>query len=96
MTALSISISVMSLVYTILSACECYVYIIIHLFGIKVFNLIHFKNVTDFWKTNQIVTLGLFHLLAKLIATLMHYPFTEPLTGSTDWSAFLEQALPTM
>ena len=64
MTALSISISVMSLVYTILSACECYVYILIYLFGIKMFNLIHFKNVTDFWKTNQIVTLGLFHLLA--------------------------------
>ena len=90
MTALSISISVTSLVYAILSACECYVYIIIYLFGIEVSNLIHFKNVTGFWKTNQIITLGLFHLLAKLIATFMRYPFTEPLPGLVDWSAFLE------
>ena len=45
-------------------------------------------NVTAFWKTNQIVTLGLFHLLAQLMATLIHYPITVPLPGLANWSAF--------
>ena len=30
-------------------------------------------HVTGFWKTNQIVTLDLFHKLAQLMATLVHY-----------------------
>ena len=29
--------------------------------------------VTGFWKSNEVVTLDLFHLLAQLIATLVHY-----------------------
>ena len=48
---------------------------------------------TGLWKTNQIVTLG---LLAKLMATLIHYPFTVPLPGLANWSAFLEPVLPTL
>ena len=49
--------------------------------------------VNGFWKT---VTLGLSILLAQLIATLIQYPFTVPLQGLTDWSAFLERVFLTM
>ena len=49
--------------------------------------------VNGFWKT---VTLGLSILLAQLIATLIQYPFTVPLQGLTDWSAFLEPVFLTM
>ena len=52
--------------------------------------------VTGFWKTDRIVTLGLFHFMAQLMATLIHYTFTLPLSGLVDWSAFLEQLLPTL
>ena len=34
--------------------------------------------------------LFLFNLLTQLIATLIHYSFTMPLPGLTDWSAFLQ------
>ena len=54
------------------------------------------KIVTGFWKTDQIVTLGLFILLAQLMATLVHYTFTVPVSGLVDWSAFLERLLPTL
>ena len=30
-------------------------------------------------------------LLAQLIGTLIHYPFTMPLAGLDNWSALLEQ-----
>ena len=53
-------------------------------------------NVTGIWKTDQIVTLILFHLLTQLIATLVHYTYTVPLPGLVDLSAFLEQVLPTL
>ena len=46
--------------------------------------------VTGIEKTDQIVIVDLFHLLAQLIATLIHYPFAVPLPDLTDWSAFLE------
>ena len=46
--------------------------------------------VTGFWKTDQIVTLGLFNFLAQLMATLVHYTYTVPSPGLVDWSAFLE------
>ena len=47
--------------------------------------------VTGFWKTNQIVTLSTYSiLLAQLITTHIHYPFTVPLPSLTDWSAFIE------
>ena len=52
------------------------------------------KYVTGFWKTNQIVTVT--HLLAQLMATLIHYTCTVPLPGLVNWSAFLEQVLPTL
>ena len=52
--------------------------------------------VTEFYKTNQIVTLGLSILLAQLIATLVHYAYIVPLPGLVDWSAFLEQVLPAL
>ena len=32
-------------------------------------------------------------LLAQLMATLIHYTFTLPLSGLVDWSAFLERLL---
>ena len=53
---------------------------------------------TGFWKTNRNVTLGRAYsiLLAQLMATLIHYTFTLPLSGLVDWSAFLEQLLPTL
>ena len=35
-------------------------------------------------------------LLAQLMATLIHNTFTPPLSGLVDWSAFLEQRLPTL
>ena len=49
--------------------------------------------VTGLWKTesDQTVTLGLFHFIGLtifLIATLIYYPFTLPLPGLADWSAF--------
>ena len=53
-------------------------------------------NVTGFWKTNQIVTLGIFHLSVQLMATLVYYTYTVQLLGLADWSAFLERLLPTL
>ena len=47
-------------------------------------------------KTDQIVTLGLFILLAQLMATVAHYTYTEPLSGLIDWSDFVERVLPTL
>ena len=35
-------------------------------------------------------------LLAQLMATLIHFPFSVPLLGLVDWSAFLERVLLTM
>ena len=35
-------------------------------------------------------------LLAQLMATLIHYTFTLPLSGLVDWSAFLERLLLTL
>ena len=47
--------------------------------------------VTEFWKTDRIVTLGLFLLLAQLMATLVNYTYAVPaLSGLADWSASLE------
>ena len=40
--------------------------------------------VTGFWKTDQIVTLGLSILLTQLVATLIHYIFTVPVSGLVD------------
>ena len=59
---------------------------------------LHFLNKCD-WilETDQIVTVGLFHFIGPAngyIRTLHIY--TVPLPGLTDWSAFLEQVLPTM
>ena len=54
------------------------------------------QNVTRFWKTDRIVTLDLLHLLAQLMAILVHYTYTVSLPGLVDWSAFLEQVLLTM
>ena len=58
--------------------------------------LVKYSSVTGFWKTDQTVILGLFHFTGPIIATLMHYPFTVPLQGLTDWSAFLEPVFLTM
>ena len=49
--------------------------------------------VTGFWKTNKIVTLGLFILLAQLMATFIHNTYTVTLPGLIDWCAFLERVL---
>ena len=55
------------------------------------------QNVTGFWKTDRIVTLGLFHFIGPAImATLIHYTYTMPLSSLIDWSAFLEPVLLTL
>ena len=41
-------------------------------------------------ETNQNFTPGLFHFIAKLMATLIHCPFTVPLPGLANWFAFLK------
>ena len=53
-------------------------------------------NVTGYWKTDQNVKLDLFHFLAQLIATYIHYLSPVALTDLADWSAFLELVLLTM
>ena len=37
-----------------------------------------------------------FYWPMQLMATLIHYTFTLPLSGLVDWSAFLERLLPTL
>ena len=49
------------------------------------------------WKTNQIVTLGLFHFIGQSNGYTHTLPITVPLPPAlTDWFAFLEQVLPTL
>ena len=45
--------------------------------------------VTEFWKPNQIITLGLFYFFgpANTVAKLIHYTYTVPLPGWSDRSA---------
>ena len=53
--------------------------------------------VTGFWKTDQDVTLGLFHLIGP--AKQLHSYITHLLWALlvlVDWSAFLEQVFPAM
>ena len=46
--------------------------------------------VTGFSKTNQNVTLGLFHFIGPANSyTFTHYTFTVALVGLADWFAFL-------
>ena len=56
--------------------------------------------VTGFSKTDQIVTLGLFHFVGPVNGythTLhIHNTYTVQLPGLVDWSAFLERVLPTL
>ena len=54
---------------------------------------------TGFWKTDQIVTPGLFHFIGPanyIMATLVQYTYTVPLLGLVDWSAYIERVLPTL
>ena len=49
--------------------------------------LLHFGKPTE-------MSLGAYSiLLAQLMATLIHYTFTLPLSGLVDWSPFLERLL---
>ena len=49
--------------------------------------LLHFGKLTE-------MSLGAYSiLLAQLMATLIHYTFTLPLSGLVDWSPFLERLL---
>ena len=50
----------------------------------------------DFGKPNELSHKAYFILLAQLITTLIHYPFTVPLPGLADWCAFLEWVLLTI
>ena len=50
----------------------------------------------DFGKPTELSHWAYSILLAQLMATLIHYTFTLPLSGFVDWSAFLEQLLPTL
>ena len=45
----------------------------------------------NFGKLTKLSHYAYFILLAQLIATLILYPFTVPLPGLANWSAFLEQ-----
>ena len=49
-------------------------------------------NVTGFEKTNKIVIVDLFHLLAQLIATLTHYPFTVLCITRLDRLVYISRA----
>ena len=60
---------------------------------------IYEKYPRGFWNTDQIVKLGLFHIVSAQLRgsyTLIYYPFTVALPGLADWSAFLEQVLLTL
>ena len=50
----------------------------------------------DFGKPTELSHWVYSILLAQLMATFVHYTYTLPLPGLVDWSAFLEQALPTL
>ena len=50
----------------------------------------HLHLQLNFGKLSNMSHLAYSILLAQLIATLMHYPFTVPLPGFANWSAFLE------
>ena len=52
-----------------------------------------YSCVTRFWKTSPIVITGLFHLLLQLIATVIHYPCTVPLSAVANQFAFVQQSL---
>ena len=46
--------------------------------------------VTEFWKTNQIVTLGLFRFIGPANSYIHTLHNTVPLPSLVNWSAFLE------
>ena len=46
--------------------------------------------VIGFLKTNQLSHLAYSILMTHPMAILIHYPFTVPLPGLVNWSAFLE------
>ena len=50
----------------------------------------------DFGKPTELSHWAYSILLAQLMATLIHYTFTLPLSGLVDWSAFLKRLLPTL
>ena len=54
--------------------------------------------VTVFWKTDQIVTLGLFHFIdpANGYTYTLHIHSAITIAGLVDWSTFLERVLPTL
>ena len=52
--------------------------------------------VTGFWKTDRIVTLGLFHFIGPANGYTHTLHIQLPLSGLVDWSAFLERLLPTL
>ena len=56
----------------------------------------HHIIVTGFWKTDQNVTLGLFHFIGQTNGYTRILHITVSVSGLVDWSAFLEQLLPTL
>ena len=46
--------------------------------------------VNGFWKTNQIVTLGLFYFIGPANSYTHALPIRSAIPGLADWSAFLE------
>ena len=64
----------------------------------SIIDIYDYMFVTGFWKTDQIVTLGLFYLnvLAQLMATLIHYTYIVPLPCLIDWPTFLVPVLLTL
>ena len=49
---------------------------------------------TGFWKTDRLITLGLFHFIGPVNGyTLIHYTYTVQLPGLVDRSAVLKRVL---
>ena len=67
---------------------------VFHMKATIIFLLLYIKSrfVTGFGTIDQIVTLGLCHFITpanSCVHLYVHYPFTMPLSGLADWSAFL-------
>ena len=68
--------------------------------GFKKFCLLYHEDyhnyVTGFWRTDQIVTLSLFHFIGPANSYTYTLPIHSSIAGLADWSTFLERVLPTM
>ena len=56
----------------------------------------HVHMSLDFGKPTELSHWAYSIFLAHLMATLVRYTYTVPLSGLVDWSAFLERVLPAL